>query len=43
MKFYEKQTKQFWNNSMDLYNGHVRRKTKYEQPVLCNTGTSYIY
>ena len=42
MKFYEKQTKQFCNNSIDLYNVHVHTKTKYEQPVLCNTGTSYI-
>ena len=37
MNFYEKQTKQFCNNSIDLYNVHVQTKTKYEQSVLCNT------
>ena len=37
MNFYDKQTKQFCNNSIDLYNVHVHTKTKKEQPVLCNT------
>ena len=37
MNFYEKQIKQFCNNSIDLYNVHVQTKTKYEQSVLCYT------